>query len=497
VAGDEVRVAAVGTLAFATAHRLVVDGGVDGLGFVDGRYLGDHEELAFTTSPANAARITVRGDEPPVVTTVTPIVFDRPMFQPSLNTTTITATSRVGTGPTTDIEGAVAVSADDPFSAVFNPLPTYVAGTTVTLSVAVGALDFLGNPLPAPTTVTWVGIQGAPAGNARDPGKVDATSVTPAPGAGAVVAAQAFTLTLPTNNLSKLENRMLPASFNSTSVRLVETCGTAPATTLATTNRLQVATAQGGSESVTITPSRLLRTGCRYALTLSQRFFSNIHTIGPTGTGTDPFTLTYDVETVRPTVSSTDVTNARGHQPWTIRFSEPVALASLQNVVVVDGAVDVPGAWTTVGADAVFTPAGFWRTGRTYSVTFPTTVTDLAGNALATATTRTLRTETTAPVVPTQATVSGDELLLTFDEPLDPGSVRATTFGPLGVAGTIRVTDAAGDPVIACVHVDGAVVTLGHLGAAPGTALSITVTSGVTDSAGNAAAERTITANRP
>jgi len=162
---------------------------------------------------------------------------------------------------------------------VFNPLPTYVAGTTVTLTVAVGALDFLGNPLPSPTTVTWVGILGATAGNARDPGAASVVELSPAPANGAVGATQALKLTLPTNNLRQLEHRMLPASFHGTSVQLVETCGAVSATTMTTMNRLQVATTEGGCEAMVFTPSRLLRTGCRYALTLSQRLSSNIHTI--------------------------------------------------------------------------------------------------------------------------------------------------------------------------------------------------------------------------
>jgi hypothetical protein len=113
-----------------------------------------------------------------------------------LNTTTITARDNT---TTLAIDAAIAVAADDLFSAVFNPLPTYASGDSVTLTVGTGALDFLGNPLPSTTAITWPSIQGAPAANARVPDAITQASVT-GPTAGTVTATQTFTLTLPRPN---------------------------------------------------------------------------------------------------------------------------------------------------------------------------------------------------------------------------------------------------------------------------------------------------------
>ncbi len=113
-----------------------------------------------------------------------------------MNTTTITARDNT---TTLAIDAAIAVAADDLFSAVFNPLPTYASGDSVTLTVGTGALDFLGNPLPSTTAITWPSIQGAPAANARVPDAITQASVT-GPTAGTVTATQTFTLTLPRPN---------------------------------------------------------------------------------------------------------------------------------------------------------------------------------------------------------------------------------------------------------------------------------------------------------
>jgi Tol biopolymer transport system component len=234
-------------------------------------------------------------------------------------------------------------------------------------------------------------------------------------------------------------------------------------------------------------------------LTLKQSLFSNIHTIG-NAAGAD-VVINVTGETTRPTVSSANVTNARGGQSFTTTFSEPVDVATISPLQVIDtsaGNAVVAGTWSTTGNNAVFTASSLWRTGHTYSVTFPTTVADLAGNTLQTATTRTLVTETTAPTAPLSATTSNGALVLTFDEALDPASVRATTFGAIAAAGTIRVTTVAGADVAACVHAEGRVVTIDHLDAAAGTALKLVVTTGVTDEAGNAiASNSTIDATRP
>jgi methionine-rich copper-binding protein CopC len=527
----DIRIKANANLAFNTAHRIVVDGGVSGLRFADDRYLGAAQSLTFTTSPLNVVRISPINGENAIETTVTPVVFARAMFQPSLNTDTIIARDET---QNILIGGAVATSTDDLFSAVFNPLPTYVQGNRVTLTVGAGALDFLGNPLPvnevqtgvdlngdgdaldtAATSRTWPVIGGAPAANARVPTPIAAANV--APNTGAVTATQAFVVTFPTNNAQQLENRMLPAAFNDNSVVLEQTAACAAggaARILGTERRVTVATVALAGDVLTITSLERLRTGCNYRLTLKQKFFSNIHTIADDAAADVVVNVTG--ETTRPTVQSANVTNATGGQAFVVTFSEAIDLATLLDtsagatvdpVPVVDtnnGNAVVPGTWTTSGNTAVFTPTTFWRTGRTYSVTFPTTVADLAGNTLdpasnAAARTRTLTTETTPPTPPATVTTGGGRLQLTFSEALDPASVRPTTFGGASpTLGTILVQTTNGTNVAACVDVAGAVVTIDSIDAAAGTALQIVITTGVTDQAGNAiAAPVTLTATAP
>lgn len=491
-----VRIGPNALLAFASSFRIEVDGGVSaGLRFVDGRYLADDIAISFVTSPPNSATISPIAGENAVETTVTPIVFGRAMFLPSLNTDSIVARDNT---QALVIGGAVATAVDDAFSAVFNPLPTYVAGNSVTLTVNTGALDFLGNPLPAPVSVTWASIGGAPAANARVPGAIAAGNV--APNAGTVAATQTFVVTMGTNNANQLENRVLPASFNENSVRFEQTAACAlggAAHVIATVNRLTPAAVPLAGDVIRVAPQEFLRSGCSYRLTLRQRFFSNIHTISNDAAADVVINVTG--EAVRPTRVSGNVSNSAGGAPLVVTFSEPIDLPTLSAATVSDGTGAVPGAFTTSGNTVVFTPATFWRTGLTYTATFPTSVADLAGNTLAAQQTVTLTTETTAPVAPTTATTVGDSLVLTFNEALDPVSVVPSTFGAGGSAGTVLVREAGnGTSVDACVTAIGATIVVDHIAVAAGTALEIVVTTEVKDEAGNAvAADRVIAATAP
>jgi hypothetical protein len=495
---NEVRIDPTANLAFNTVHNIVVDGGVSGVRFTDGRYLGEDETLSFTTSPPNAAGITVLDSENASEVTVSPIVFERAMFLPSITGATILARDNTTSSA---VEGGVATFVNDPFSAVFTAQPSYLRQNSVTLTVTTGALDFLGNPLPAPVAVTWDSIGSTSAAAANPPDLLDATRVSP--NTGAVAATQGFRVTIPPSANSKLANRMVPSSFNDTSILFEQTAACAlggAAHSIDTTHRFNIATVTQGSETIDLTPGERLRSGCSYRLTLRQRFFANIYLQQVSATAPD-VVINVTGETTRPAVTSNNVTNARGGQAFTTTFDEPIDLATISALSVTDtspGGTAVAGTWSTSGNDAVFTPSSFWRTGRTYSVTFPTTVADLAGNQLQTATTRTLVTETTAPVAPVAATTTDGALVLTFDEALDPASVRPTTFGAIAAAGTIRVTTTGGADVAACVHAEGRVVTIDHIDAPADTALQIVVTTGVTDEAGNAiASNSTISATRP
>jgi hypothetical protein len=306
---------------------------------------------------------------------------------------------------------------------------------------------------------------------------------------------------MPPSANGKLANRMVPSSFNTTLLMLRQTAACAAggvAHDIATQQRFIVGTVAQGSESVEIIPQERLRTGCSYTLTLRQRFFANIYLQQASETAPD-VVVNVTGETTRPTRVSGNVTNSAGGAPLVVTFSEPIDLPTLSAATVSDGTAAVPGAFTTSGNTVVFAPATFWRTGLTYTATFPTSVADLAGNTLAAQQTVTLTTETTAPVAPTTATTVGDSLVLTFNEALDPASVVPTTFGTGGTAGTVLVREAGNATTVeACVTAIGATIVVDHIGVAAGTALEIVVTTAVRDQAGNAVAtERVIAATAP
>ncbi len=499
-APDEVVIVPAALLAFNTGHVIDVAGGTDGLLFVDGRYLGSDESVRFTTSPANAARISPIAGENALVTSVTPFVFDRPMFLPSLNTNTITVINETAAGAV--VEGAVATAVDDVFSGVFSPLPTYVDLSRVRFTIGTGALDFLGNPLPAAVTVTWPAIGGAAAANARSPDVINNTNV--APNAGAVLGDQVFVLTMPISANAKLLDRMLPQSFNNSSVVLeqIGTCGGVAAHVITSENRFSIAGGAGNADVIRIrAASELLRSGCAYRLTLKQSKFANIHTISNSGADV---VLNFTGETTLPTLVSTNVdanpVNVGGGQALTATFSEKLDPATVSSTTVtltdVVLATTIAGTATAVvvGTASVvtFTPAALLDAGRQYRLTLvggAAGLRDLAGNALAASQTRTFTVEVTPPTVTTTAAEVGGTIRVTFSEAVDPASVVETTFaGGVALPGTITVRDSAGVDVVACIDVVGNALVIRPAGVAAGTVLTVVVTTGVTDLAGNALA---------
>jgi hypothetical protein len=321
------------------------------------------------------------------------------------------------------------------------------------------------------------------------------------PNTGAQSATQTFRITMPPSANGKLANRMVPSSFNDTSVLLEQTAACAlggAAGRIATRQRLTVATAVQGSELIDVIPLENLRSGCAYRLTLKQRFFANIY-LQQADAASPDVVITVTGETTRPTRVSANQSNVAGSSTLVTTFSEPIAPATLAQATVSEGGNAVAGTFTTVGNTVVFKPTALWRTGLTYTVRYPTTVADLAGNTLATEATATLSTETVAPVAPATVTIVGSTLVLTFNEALDPASVRPTTFGDIAAAGTVLVRDVATGLIVeACIDTVGTTIVIDDIDAAAGAALEVVITTGVTDEAGNAVAtSRTLSTTAP
>ncbi len=488
--GSEVTIEPTARLAFQTSHTITVAGGVGGLGFDDGRYLLNDVAVAFTTSPANVARISPVQGENALETTVTPVVFDRPMFLPSLNSSTITARNDTAAAA---INGAVATSVEELASAVFNPLPTYPTGDSVTVTVGIGVLDFLGNPLPAAVSVTWPSVQGAAAANARVPDAI--TSANVAPNAGAIAADREFVLTFATNNLQKLNNRMLPQSFNDASVKIeqIGACGAVAAHILGQTHTYVVANAAGAADVLRFHGGELFRAGCAYRVTLVQRLFSNIHTIGDDAAPN--VALNFTGETTAPTLSTTNVdgnpSNVGGGAALTATFNEALDAASVSAATItltdVDAAALVGGSLSVAGNVATFTPAVLLDAGRPYQLRLvgaAAGIADLAGNPLAADQTRSFTIETTAPEVTSTTAQAGGSVRVTFSEAIAAASVVETSFGAVPLPGTITVKDGVGVDVVACLVLDANIVTIFPFGVATGTELTVTVTTAVSDLAG-------------
>lgn len=153
------------------------------------------------------------------------------------------------------------------------------------------------------------------------------------------------------------------------------------------------------------------------------------------------------------------------------------------------GAAAITGHYDVVATGATttqvrFVPDGYWPGGANCTVAFGTGLADLSRGELSSAATRTFRVENTAPVVtslaPAAGTIAGDGVFtLTFSEPILPASAVVGTTVQLRDLGT-------GTLVNATAEVTGERLVLrpsAHLRA--GRMYRLSVTSGITDLAGN------------
>jgi hypothetical protein len=176
----------------------------------------------------------------------------------------------------------------------------------------------------------------------------------------------------------------------------------------------------------------------------------------------------------------------------TIVFSEAVAVPTINDnsVVVRDGIFEVPGSLAVVGDTVVFTADDILDESTVYTGTISTAVTDLAGNALATAFVWSFTTgvlpDVLAPRVLRTVPDSGDvdveldtNVVITFSEPM-----RGFVLNPT----TVRLTKGL-VVVAAAVTSVGAVATLSpDAELEEATLYTLTVTTAAADLAGNALA---------
>jgi len=195
-------------------------------------------------------------------------------------------------------------------------------------------------------------------------------------------------------------------------------------------------------------------------------------------------------DTSAPTVSFTNplntATGVATNQKITAIFSESMAPASCTPTTFTVSAV--VGKVTCVDRTAIFTPTGNLANTTLYTATITTGVTDLAGNALVANKLWTFTTGTTADATaPTVSSINpadtaigvaiNGNITATFSEAMDPATIIGTTFtvtspGPTSVSGTVTSS--------------GSVATFTPASNLAATTLyTATITTGVTDLAGN------------
>jgi hypothetical protein len=201
-----------------------------------------------------------------------------------------------------------------------------------------------------------------------------------------------------------------------------------------------------------------------------------------------------------PTVSSTDPadteTGVAINRNIIATFSEamnPTTITPTTFFIVTQGVAAVPGSVTYVGTLAKFTPTNDLIPNTIVTATITTGVTDLAGNAMAANKTWSFTTGATADTTPPTVSSTSpanlatgvainQSITATFSEALDPTTITPTTFtvmqGITPIPGT--VTNVGGG---------GSVATFNPTSDfPPSTVVTVTITTGVTDLAGNALA---------
>ncbi|NOZ87859.1 MAG: Ig-like domain-containing protein [Deltaproteobacteria bacterium] len=421
-----------------------------------GRFLEGNTEVKFRTSPGFTASLSPPHGENTRSTAMTPVVFTRPLYFPSINDEAIYA---VDNTQGRRLTGILALSTADRSSVAYIPVPAYIPNNDVTVFVTTGVKDFLGNPLPAGKSVNYPDINSAPATNARVPDSV--VSVTP--GSGSVAGDATITINFQTG--SNLRDRMLPVSINSSTVYLTDVngCHGPAGGHLQWKKKFNIGPAFG-TDSVDIQSTVFFRNGCNYDLTIVQSQFANIYTIGNT---LGDVTRTYTGEGVAPTTAANQVTGDRlaGQDlaldgasdvvtttDIRVTFSERMDLSSADTATFVlyptggDPVTEfIPGAYREEGNAIIFDPGVTLKGGQSYDVLLTSGLTDTAGNGLAgTPMTITFTAETERPslvaITPADGTpnVSVDTTIeADFSEPMDPATIFSGMFNPPAIGSWI------------------------------------------------------------
>ncbi|RJO66050.1 MAG: DUF3494 domain-containing protein [Myxococcales bacterium] len=209
------------------------------------------------------------------------------------------------------------------------------------------------------------------------------------------------------------------------------------------------------------------------------------------------FTTGTTQDATPPRVSSTtpvnNATDVAFNAPIAATFSEAMDPLTITTATftLLDGTTPVPGAVIYVGVTAIFTPTISLHSSTLYTATITSGVKDLAGNAMVedyvwSFTTGTIpdttppRVSSTTPLNNATDVAFNAPIAATFSEAMNPLTISTATFTLLD--GTIPVSGAV-------IYVGVTAIFTPIINLNPNTLYTATITSGVTDLAGNAMVE--------
>ena len=390
-------------------------------------------------------------------------------FSMAMNPTTISATTFTVTGPGgTAVAGAVTYSGT---TATFTPTAVLAYSALYTATITTGATNLGGTSLLNGYVWTFTTITPPPA----------VTAVVPVNTATGVPIGQALTATF--NEAMLCSTLASPATTfrvtgpGTTAVTGTVSCSGAVATFTPASllvNTVYTATITTGAQSLAGTP-------------LASNYVWTFRTVPAT---TPP--------TVISTVPTNGATGIPINQILTATFSEamsPATISSTTFTLKATAGASVTGTVTYVpaGSVATFAPAASLASNTAYTATITTGVMDLNGTAMTvnyvwTFTTATIPV-TTAPTVTSTIPANLATLVplnqivsATFSKAMNPATINGGTFTLTG-PGTTAVTG-----LVAYAAVGNTLVFTPTANLAPSTLFTATITTGVTDLAGNALA---------
>jgi len=397
-------------------------------------------------------------------TSVSSVTFSEAMDNSTINSSTFQMVDSNG-APVTAV---LTISGN---SATLTPIAPLLPGTDYSTTVTTGVRDASGNALAAPYTWTFT------TGPAPDTTPPTVTMTNPTNGALGVASNAAISATF--------SEAMTNASINTASFTLFN--NTTPGNVIGT-----VSIAGNTASFVPQTP-----------LAFSSNFTATISTAVGDAAGTPmaaPFVFSFTTglapdtnapTVVLPTSPANAASGVAQNATVSATFSEPMQNSTLNTssftVAPVLGGPNIPGTVFVTGNTVTFTPLASLPESTALRATITTAATDAAGNPLAMAETWTFGTAGSPPTVIASSIADNatnvslnSTLTITFSEPMNNGTLILANF-------QVR------DPTLALVP--GTVSFIGNTMTftpsaplAASTTFTATVTTGVTDVAGNALA---------